>query len=217
MILFRHFNQQRARRASCNVRYRALWLLLLTLTVLPAHAMAPQPHELVSDVINRVLSHLDDGVETAPTEAIDLAHFFEQELSPHLAFSTITRWVVGKETWAGLSTAERDETLNVIRSHVVRVYASLLARGSDVDIQVGDSSEIQQHSARVRAVLSTPDGRDFALEFRLLMREQQWKLFDLTVDGLSFARSLRAELNPVISSGGVPGLKRYLAGTTQAK
>ena len=48
------------------------------------------------------------------------------------------------------------------------------------------------------------------VEFRLLRAGEDWKLFDLTVDGLSFARSLRAELSPVLSDGGIRALRRYL-------
>lgn len=191
--------------------------LLALLTSLPATALAPQPHELVSDVIARVMARLGETPAAADDAVAGAAvlSLFEQELSPYLAFGTITRWVAGK-SWATLGEAQQAELLEAIRGHIVHVYATLLARGRSVDIRIDDSSVVKAKSAQVGATLATPDGRDFSLEFRLLRAGDDWKLFDLTVDGLSFARSLRAELSPVISDGGVKGLRQYLDKHRQA-
>ncbi len=196
------------RRVGRTVRLVTL-VAALTL-VAEAHALSQEPHELVNEVVARVMARLDDDLSNAEDGQKELLSLFEQELSPHFAFDTISRWIAGGR-WKTLSDPERVELMAAVRDHIVRVYASLLARGRSVEIRIENNSSIAVRSAKVAGIMATPDGRDFTLEFRLLRGEHDWKLFDLSVDGLSFARSLRAELNPVIAAGGIPALKAYLA------
>jgi phospholipid transport system substrate-binding protein len=176
----------------------------------PAAANVPAPHELVSAVIDRVLERLEtlDGGSAAPAHAV--LEVFEQELTPHLDFATITRWMSGPR-WQSFSEGERADLTGAIRTHIIHVYSSLLAHGRDVAIDVQPNSTLRKRSAKVPAMLATTDGRNFQIEFRLLQSEDTWRLYDLVVDGVSFARSLQAEIGPVIAAEGVRGVKAYLA------
>lgn len=193
---------------------RVLLALIVCLTpVLTVNAaVAPQPHELVSDVVARVMERLaevgdHDGGEVDGDS--NMLALFEEELSPHFAFPTISRWIAG-ERWQTFSESERAELQAAVHDHIVHAYASLLARGHNVSIVIDDNSKINKKSARVGGLLALPGGQDLSLEFRLLRGEFDWKLYDLTVDGLSFARSLKAELQPILKADGIAGLRAYL-------
>lgn len=190
-------------RASCAAQVFAMLLTLAGALApcRPAVAMAVAPHELVESVVGRVMSRIGEA-------DVDVLAVFEQELAPHLDFAVITRWLVG-EKWTSFSAAEHDELVATVRSHILRVYASLLARGREIDIAIEQTSTVLTRSATVAAHLALPDRR-VPVEFRLVRNGDDWKLYDLVVEGLSFARSLRAELAPVIDAGGVSGLKTYL-------
>ena len=186
-----------------------LLLLSVAFGVPDVSAFAVEPHEVVNDVIQRVMAKVSGLGASGNHEADEVLKVFEHEISPHLDFITITRWLAG-DRWSNLDDDEKKELEAVVREHVVEVYASLLARGPSVVIKVESTSTIKTRSARVGALLATEQGRKLAVEFRLIRSEDSWKLYDLAVEGLSFARSLRAELAPVISDGGVEGLKVYL-------
>jgi len=189
---------------------RALTLLLLVVSIQPAQANAVDPQQLVSDVIGRVMSKLGTLDPGVPADDPLLLDVFRQELAPHLDFATITQWLVGPP-WANYTGPEREAMIATVREHIVNVYAALLARGRDVVIDVAPSSTVLERSAKVSAALETADGRSIDIEFRLLPAGETWKLYDLVVAGVSFVRSLRAELAPVITAGGVDGLRDYLA------
>ena len=192
-----------------RVELGILLLLSVAFAVPDVSAFAVEPHEVVYDVIQRVMAKVSDLGASGNHEADEVLKVFEKEISPHLDFITITRWLAG-DRWSNLDDDEKKELETVVREHVVEVYASLLARGPSVVIEVESTSNIKTRSARVGASLATEQGRKLAVEFRLIRSENSWKLYDLAVEGLSFARSLRAELAPVISDGGVEGLKVYL-------
>ena len=178
--------------------------------VAPVAANVPAPHEVVSAVIGRVMERLEtlDGRSAAPDHAV--LEVFEQELTPHLDFATITRWMSGPR-WEAFSEDERADLTGAIRAHIVQVYSSLLAHGRDVAIDVQPNSTLRKRSAKVPAMLATADGRSFQVEFRLLQNADTWRLYDLVVDGVSFARALQSEIGPVIAAQGVHGVKAYLA------
>ena len=201
-------------RASTNISLIQFLARALALAALLAGCgnvyAAVEPHQLVSDVIQRVMAKVD-SVDPAVSQADGaLLAIFEEELSPHLDFQVITQWLVG-EPWAGLSAEQKGELIDAVRAHIVHVYATLLAQGRSVAIEVDPTSTILSRSAKVGARLATPDGRALDIEFRLIRSEDSWKLYDLVVAGLSFAHSLRAELAPVINAGGVEALKTYLS------
>jgi phospholipid transport system substrate-binding protein len=187
-----------------------LALLLLVTSIQPAQANTVDPQQLVSDVIGRVMNKLGTLDPGVPADDPLLLDVFRQELAPHLDFTTITQWLVGPP-WANYTDAERETMIATVREHIVNVYAALLARGRDVVIEVAPSSTVLERSAKVSAALATADGRSIDIEFRLLAAGESWKLYDLVAAGVSFARSLRAELAPVITAGGVDGLRNYLA------
>jgi phospholipid transport system substrate-binding protein len=192
-------------------RFLAALAFVLCSLVPVADAAAGEPHELVSEVIERVMARLGEfSDEDAKNGAVN--HVFEEELSPHLDFATIARWLSGPR-WATFSEADREELTAVIHDHIVQVYSSLLAYGRDVTIAVDPHSAHLKRSAKVMAELTTPDKRSFAVEFRLLESERGWLLYDLVADGVSFGRTMQAELGPVITADGVPGVRAYLART----
>lgn len=191
--------------------FRLILALVIALCWLPSAGAASEPHELVSSVIERVMARLGEFTD-ADAENGAVNRVFEEELSPHLDFATIARWLSGPR-WATFSEADRSELTAVIRDHIVRVYSSLLAYGRDVTITVEPHSTYRKHSAKVAAELTTPDARSFAVEFRLLESERGWLLYDLVADGVSFARTMQAELGPIITADGVPGVRAYLART----
>jgi len=173
-------------------------------------AITQEPHELVASVVARVMARLGDAPDDGAASQTAMLQLFEEELSPRFAFRMISRWIAGRN-WQSFSSSEREELMAAVREHVVHVYASLLSRGRSVEISIDRKSTILTKSAKVGGHMATPDGRDFKLEFRLLRSDDDWKLYDLSVDGLSFARSLQAELSPVIEAGGIDGLRSYLA------
>lgn len=186
---------------------RACVAAVLLLVAGQVLATAAEPRELVNDVVSRVMDRVA-ALPDAETSAPAAQAVFEEEISPHLDFATITGWLAGQR-WKTLEACERREMLALVRSHIVRVYAAMLAGGGDTTIEVAPEATVRKRSAKVPARITTGSGQDFDIEFRLLRATDEWKLVDLAVGGLSFARSLRAELSPVFEAGGIAALKAY--------
>ncbi len=188
---------------------RILLSLAVIVSAQEAGAFAVEPHEIVNDVIQRVMAKVSGLHVDVDDETDEVLRVFEQEISPHLDFITITRWLAG-ERWFNFDKDEKKELQTVVRGHIVQVYSALLARGRSVVIKVEPMSTIKTRSARVGATLATQEGVKLNVEFRLIRSANSWKLYDLAIEGLSFARSLRAELAPVLNNGGVAGVRAYL-------
>lgn len=188
---------------------RLLYTGLVLVTISAGAWAASEPQQLVAQVIDQVLTKLSGlNPAIAPTDPV-LLTLFEQELSPHLDFATITHWLVGAD-WANYSEADQAAVIAAVHEHVVQVYAALLVMGRDVVIEIEPNATVLARSAKVGAHLAAADGRTLDVEFRLIRSADSWKLYDLVVAGVSFARSLKSELSPVIDAGGVEGLKTYL-------
>lgn len=186
--------------------FLSLVVIVLTQETL---AFAVEPHEIVDEVIQRVMAKVSDIDARNNNEMDEVLKVFEREISPHLDFIAITRWLAG-ERWSNFGNDEKKKLESVVRDYIVRAYSSLLGRGRSVVIKVEPTSTIKTRSARVGAKLATQEGGEIDVEFRLIRSANSWKLYDLTIEGFSFVRSLRAELGPVLNNGGVTGLRDYL-------
>ncbi|MEM7542255.1 MAG: ABC transporter substrate-binding protein [Pseudomonadota bacterium] len=187
-----------------------LILLGIALFAHSAPAAVSGPAELVRAIVEKVIGQTKiEHPAGKPHDPEYLRALFEREISPHLDFDSITRWVAGAR-WNQFRTAEQLVLVNTLRAHVVRLYASLLARGSEVNVELKECTHNTGRSARVDGTLETDGGKKFAVQFRLVNNGGVWQLYDLAVDGVSLARALRADLWPVLRESGIEGLKDYL-------
>ena len=87
----------------------------------------------------------------------------------------------------------------------MRTYSNALASLKDLDVQIRDSRSNSSSDVTVRTQM-IGRAKPVAIDYTLTNASGVWRIYDVTVEGVSLVTAYRDEFNGVVSSSGVPGL-----------
>ena len=188
-----------------------IWLLPIFF-LLPAIARADASAEaLVKNVTEEVLTILreDKGIQSGNRQrAIAL---IENKVAPHFDFARMTSLAVGR-AWREASAEQRKALTEEFRKLLVRTYANSLTAYRDQTVTFkpgshpGEDGEVTVHSQ-----INQPGNRPTGLDYSLARSAGGgWKVFDVTIAGVSLVTTYRGSFTSEVDKSGVDGLLRAL-------
>lgn len=122
----------------------------------------------------------------------------------------IGRWVLGR-FWNQASPDEQREYLGLFEGLIVETYANRFADYSGEQFRITGARVDGDTDALVQTQISRPNGPPVNVEWRVRERDGQFRIIDVSVEGVSMGITQRSEFASVIqSSGGMAGLIRAL-------
>lgn len=181
------------------------WLgCLLMLGSVAAQEVAPDA--LVRNVSNEVLDIVrkDKDIQAGNTrKVVELA---EEKVLPHFDFVRMTRLAVGKD-WRQANPTQQKALVEEFRTLLVRTYSKALTeyRNQTIDIkplkmQPGDTDVL------VRSLVNQPGAKPVQIDYNLEKTDQGWKVYDISVAGVSLVTNYRGSFAQEVSAGGIEGL-----------
>ena len=185
---------------------QALCLLLATAT---AHA-AMAPDELVKTTSEEVLTIVRSDPDIAAGNTSKIIDIVEAKVLAHFDFARMTRLAVGKN-WRNASDPQRDALTNGFRTLLVRTYAVALAQFRDraVDYRPLDKAP-NGPDVMVHTTVATPQGKPINMDYRMGAVGEDWKVYDVLVDGVSLVINYRSSFDATVSEKGIDGLVALL-------
>ena len=133
-------------------------------------------------------------------------------LIPHVDQENMAQRVVGRAYWMAANSNDRQLFMQEFTKVVVRTYATALISYSDEKMKfsplraaVGDKTQLE-----VNSQISQGNGSSIALTYRLILKGQEWKLFDFSVDGVSLVQNYQSQFADVLAKKGFSGLLSQL-------
>ena len=171
---------------------------------------------LVRDSTNQLLAAAKsyDGVLSEnPARAGELIDEF---ITPHVDLKGFSKLVLGKY-WRRATPEQQDQFLTHFHALVLRSYATALTSNADIPIEyLPMRDEARENFATVRSVISATDGSRVNVNYRLYCRRDAWKLFDVTIAGISMVATVRSALMAEIKKSGLDGLIKTLEEKSKA-
>lgn len=181
----------------------SLAALMLFASVVTTPATAPR--ELIQSAVARVIAVLD-GTEPDRSDraergvpGTDRARAEIRRIANELFdFDEMARRTLSRH-WARRTRAEQSEFVSLFTDLLERSYIGKIeAYAGEKIVYVGET--IDGEYAVVRSKIVSPRRRqDTALNYRLVLRDGRWRVYDVLVDGVSFVSTYRSEFNRVIT------------------
>ncbi len=193
---------------------RLFLLLVFGLSLLPPAVWAEdaqQAQTMVQETTQQVTARLKS--ERAQLEENpDLIYPLVQDLIlPHFDFERMSRWVLGRH-WRSADATQQQEFIGQFRSLLVRTYAKALLEYTDQSIDMLPLRPGERPDrATVRTEVKQSGGYAVAINYELYLGSDGWKVYDISVDGISLVTNYRASFNEEIQKGGMGGLLTHLA------
>lgn len=188
------------------------WILTFALLFAsPVLAQDAGPEQLVQKVTEEVLATIKSDKQLQAGDKQKALKLAEEKVLPHIDFEQATRLAVGR-AWSQAAPEQRKTLVNEFRSMLVRTYSNALEGYQGQTMKVLPSRGQQAaDDATVRAQFIRAGGQPLPLEFQTRKTETGWKIYDISVEGVSLVLTYRSEFDAVVKQGGIDALIKRLA------
>ncbi|TDJ68556.1 MAG: ABC transporter substrate-binding protein [Proteobacteria bacterium] len=188
---------------------RATAWLLLVVWLPPAIAATQEPQIMVREIFDELLTRLHEHEPDAADNNAGVRDIFVSLLSPHIAYQTLARWIL-RDHWVDSSADQQAAFIVAFEHYIISTYALALSSGQAIQLDIADEPVLGKNTAVVTAAFKFADADAVPLDFRLIQRNEEWLLFDVSFSGVSLARTFRADFNYVAKDGGIDAVTEHL-------
>ena len=192
---------------SKNFRTFALALFGLAFLAMTPSARADtvQPDELVRRLASEVTNAVRNDPELQNPNSPKIADIVGRLVVPRFDFLRITQFAMGRN-WAKATPQEQKEIVEQFSRLLTRTYSNAIASLKELDVEV--KSAKANSNANDVTVKTQMIGRPqpVAIDYSLINSAGGWKVYDVTVEGISLIAAYRDEFGSLVSSSGVSGL-----------
>ncbi len=169
------------------------------------------PDVLVQQVTEEVLDIIRKDKEIQSGNTQKVLELVEKKVLPHFNFQHMTALAVGRD-WKKAAPQQQQQLTQEFKTLLVRTYSNALTgyRNQKIvfkpfKINAGDTD------ALVRTEVLQPGSKAVQLDYSLEKLDTGWKVYDVTVAGISLVTNYRDQFGQEVRSGGIDGLIATIA------
>lgn len=169
------------------------------------------PDVLVQQVTEEVLDIIRKDKEIQSGNTQKVLELVEKKVLPHFNFQHMTALAVGRD-WKKAAPQQQQQLTQEFKTLLVRTYSNALTgyRNQKIvykpfKINAGDTD------ALVRTEVLQPGSKAVQLDYSLEKLDAGWKVYDVTVAGISLVTNYRDQFGQEVRSGGIDGLIATIA------
>ena len=200
-----------SRRTRVTMR-RAMTALALTFAFCASGtALAQAPDKLVRTVADEVLNALAQDQELRAGNQAKFAELLEQKVAPHFDFERMTRLAVGRG-WRQATPEQQKTLIDLFHRLLIRTYSAAYSAYANITIDVKPvRMQPADDDVQVRTEIKVPNGGPpLTVDYSMYKASAAWKIYDVTVEGVSLLTTYRSTFAEEIRQGGIDGLIKSL-------
>ncbi len=166
-------------------------------------AAAEEPVNVITEAMDELAKGLDGRKDELKDDREALHALINDILLPRFDRTYAAQLVMGRH-WRSADESQRERFIEAFYQNLLRRYADgVLEFDQDlIDIRPWRGNPDDKRT-RVQTVVTLDDGTEVPVNYSLVRRESGWLLFDVTIEGISYIRNFRSELNSEIGSKGL--------------
>ena len=185
-------------------------LLCFVLTASAVRAQDVGPDQLVRMTVDRIIEIVKSDKAIQAGDMKRILEVAETHASPHFDFVRMTRLAMGAN-WKQANPSQQEELVRQFRALLLRTYAVALKeyRNQVIDVRPlkipAGSTDVQ-----VKTVVNQPGAQAIPIDYDMERTPQGWKVYDVTIGGVSLVVNFRSSFDAEIRKSGVDGLVRSM-------
>ncbi|MGH8528459.1 MAG: MlaC/ttg2D family ABC transporter substrate-binding protein [Nevskiales bacterium] len=195
------------------MKYRMFSLLAALFLVLPfgaAAATPTPPDQVVQQTTQRISDTIDPRREEFRKDRGKLYQLVEDIILPHFDFEAISRLVLGK-SWKTATPEQRTRFAAAFRNQLVRTYSNALLEYSGRQLKYLPLKLVPgARDVDYRAEVHLANGQVVLMSYSLHLVQNEWKVYDITIDAISLVTNYRGVFAGVIRKNGLDGLIKQI-------
>ncbi len=178
---------------------------LLPLSAAADPAVRSAPMRMIEKTIDEVLAVLSDSsLSTA-----DQRSRLEEIANVRFDFETMSRLVLARN-WKRFSKPQQEEFVAEFKNFLAHTYGDRIDRYNDEKAEVTGEQPEPRGDVTVSTRIVGGEYSDAVIAYRLRRRDGDWRVIDITVEGISLVFNYRDQFKEVVSRSGPEGLLKRL-------
>ncbi len=185
---------------------RILKLIILAVCVTMSQTMiaATSPVPMLERVSNNIISTLKENKKSLKSNPNIIFRAVETNLLPVVDVVGMSRSVLGRQAWTKASASERAQFSSAFTRLVIRTYSTPLAEYSDESVQfLPIRGSLSGKFLRGNSVIVRSSGQNIPLSYSLVSKNGQWKIYDISVEGVSLLQSFRSQFAQALQNSSI--------------
>lgn len=186
-------------------------MMFSSFLVFPAWAMDLEPDRLVDKTVKEVIEIIQKDEELKNGNKEKMLDLIETKILPHFNFTRMTQLAMGQH-WSTAAPEQQNKLVDEFRTLLVRTYSNALTTYHDETIKVNQAhTKPDGNEATVRTVVIQGNGKQpVPIDYSMEKKPDGWKVYDVTVSGVSLVTNYRGTFNSQVRKGGIEGLLKTL-------
>lgn len=190
-------------------------LLAIMLFVLVQPVIAqPSPIPMLENAADNITATLKQNRGKLKQNPKIIHQAVQKYLVPIVDVRGMSRSVLGRQAWSQATSAERSEFTKEFTKLVIRTYSNPLAEYDDEKVKfLPVRGSIKGRFVKVNSVIIRNNGPDIPLSYSLVSKKGQWKVYDLSVEGVSLLQSFRSQFGQALRNSNMQDLIKQMRKT----
>ncbi|MCC5791095.1 MAG: ABC transporter substrate-binding protein [Legionellaceae bacterium] len=189
------------------MKYLQATIFGVSLFFLNALWSASSPVPMLEQAANEILSTLAQNKAVLKSKPEIIYQAVERHLLPKVDVVGMSRSVLGRQAWMKASQSERKAFTKAFTQLVIRTYAAPLAEYSNESVKfLPVRGNADNRFMRVNSIIVRPSGKDIPLAYSMVSKNGQWKIYDLSVEGVSLLQSFRSQFAQALQNSNIQTL-----------
>jgi phospholipid transport system substrate-binding protein len=188
-------------------------ILASIIALMSCGAMAESPNDVVQAAADALAVALDGRKDELDGDRDALYAMVDDILLPIFDRRYAAQLVLGKH-WRNASDDEREDFVEAFYGSLLRKYGDGVLQFNQDSMEIlpfrGDDTKPR---ATVKTIVRLDNGTKVPVNYGVVKRESGWMMFDITIEGISYVRNFRTELNAEIQTKGLRAVINRLNGT----
>jgi phospholipid transport system substrate-binding protein len=190
--------------------------MLFASAPLAARAEMPEPDVLIRNTVQEVLAVVRQDKDIQAGNQKRILELVDAKVLPHFDFERMTRLAVGKH-WRTATPEQKHTLVTEFRDLLVRTYTKAFTVFRDQAVEVKpfkmppDATEVT-----IKTVIIKQGEQDIPVNYDMTRTANGWKVFDLSIEGVSLVTNYRSTFSDQIQQAGIDGLIKTLVEKNQA-
>lgn len=181
-----------------------------------AQAAEVGPDALAKTTTQEVLAIIKKDRDLQNGNQKKVLDLVETKVLPHFDFTRMTRLAVGRY-WRNATPAQQQTLTDEFRTLLVRTYSNSLANYRNQTIEFKPfRMQPGETDVTIRTDVIQPGGQPIPIDYSMEKTAQGWKVYDVSVDGVSLVVNYRSSFASEIRRSGIEGLITALAKKNRA-
>ena len=164
------------------------------------------PDGFLKDSVQEISLLVSKYKDRFETDEEFLRDKMNSSVMPKLDIKLMSKIILGKKIWTEMSESQKDDFVKAFQYRMTSTYMkSITAFDGEKVVFLPYEPGKRENIAYVKSKYLIPGG-DIAVDYRLIKKSEEWKVYDIIFDGISLMKNYRADFREHVSQNGIESL-----------